>query len=323
MTKRLTVSALVYGDEYASIFIGSYLPSFLDPKNAGGLKDRVDFELFTDQATLDTLKTSDAFARLQQLLSVTVRRLPPGLTHDQRYGVQGTQIRYGVQSAYDAGQCWMCTTADSVFGAGVIPTILTALDAGHDSVIGSGLRTTAEVVTPAIYNAQRALPASEFFQLALPNLHPLWLASLWDSPHFTPIPYCLCWTDGRELLVRKPAIDAWVVTPDKDMLGVQGSSDMVLWRHAKNPKWFTEWHELPIVLSEPLRCFYPPWALGQHASVSGYLEWARIHIAPDAIKNLETVWRFAPAHLPRNPELRTQSDSVISDILKAHAQVVA
>lgn len=323
MTQKLTVSCLVYGSDYAGIFAGSYLTSFLDASNAEAVKDQLSFELFTDQPTLDMLYQAGTFNRLREMLPVTIQRLPRGITYEQRYNLQGLQIQHGIKDALSSGSDWMCTTADSCFGSGVIQTIVREMNDGHDSVIGAALRTTAEFVTGPIFEGQKALSAGELFNLSFPYLHPIWVASLWDSTSFTPLPYCLGWTDGQELLVRKPAIDAWAIRPKPEMLGLAGSSDMVLWRHAHEPAWHSEWSELPIVLCEPLRCFYPPWRLANRATVKGYLEWADQHIAQDAIKELNTTWRFAHPDTPKNDALQHRSDQTIHAILRERARAVA
>lgn len=323
MTKRLTVSCLVYGQEYAAIFAGSYLTSFLDASNAEAVKDQIDFELFTDQPTLDVLYGAETFDRLRKMVPVTVRRIPRGAAYDHRYQMQALQIANGVANALETGSDWMCSTADSCFGAGVFQTIVTELNDGHDAVIGAALRTTAEYVTPQVFQAQRALPARDLFSTSFPYLHPIWVASIWDSHAFTSIPYCLCWTDGQQLLVRKPSIDAWAIRPKPELKGLAGCSDMVLWRHATEPVWHTEWAELPIVLTEPLHCFYPPWQLNHRATIKGYAQWASQHIAPDALKELNTTWRFAHPDTPLNPVLQQRSDQIIRAILREQSRAVA
>lgn len=320
MTKPLTVSCLVYGQDYAAIFASSYLTAFLAESNAGTAKDRLRFELFTDQQTLDLLRGAELFHRLRDTLPLTIRRLPVGLTYDQRYNTQALQIQHGLKTAVADGTDWMCTTADTCLGAGVIPTVLKDLDAGHDAVMGTALRVGSPHVCPVIQSGGTALDADALFALAFPHLHPIWVASLWDSSHFTSVPYCLTWTDGQQLLVRKPAIDAWAIRPTEGHLALRGCSDMVLWRLAENAKWYTDFTALPIVLTEPLHCFYPPWQFNYRTTTVNYLDWARQHIAPDALANLWRRWTFKPSTMLPNQALVAASDTIIRDILTRAGQ---
>lgn len=310
--RPLVICAIAYGDEYGALFSGPCLTSLLDPSNLPAVKDRVTFELYTDQRTLDGLQQTENFHRLKALLPVTVFRLQAP-HYDFRYSTEAQVLAASMGRASELGADFMYVNADLCYGVGTVPKMVQAMDDGHDAVAAQALRSTAEVIAQPLHDAQRALSASELFRLAFPALHPLWMASHWNAAHFTHSPYTLCWSDASQLITRSTSVSCYMVRPTASML--QGSPDMTMWRSVNNPLVITEWSDLPLVVCERILGFYPPHRMQGPASVGTYLQWAFQAGLRDQLANLNNLWHYQdpdhPATQLNRTILENESSSVV------------
>lgn len=320
--KKLLVSTLCYGPEYSGLFVGPYLTALLDPSNLPSVKDRVAFELYTDQPSLDVIRQSMQFMRLQQMVPVTVYLLP-SVTYETRYQHQGDILSPSLQHANTLDAALMVFNADQCMAKGLLPRIFEKLDAGYGAIAAMPMRCTAEHVRP--YLEQRAYEPSELFELAFPAIHPIWIANHWDSACFSNVPYQLCWSDPQQLVLRMTAINLLAVVPTPAMLSATGCADMVLWQTAENVYWAFDWMEFPVVAVEPLHCFWPAWTVGQKASPAHWLEFAAKAGITEWVANLSHAWIYRANPNTATPALIDQSRTVVDAItrLSAGAQASA
>ncbi len=312
----LLLADLAYGAEYARIFLNASLPTLLDASNLPAIKSNAAFVLFTDAATRPTIEADARFQALQRLVPTTVYTLP-ALTdpYGQRYDMQAMTLGLSMARAYKDGLALVYLTADGCYGAGAIPAMLTKLREGYDSVCGQALRTAAEVTEPALSSGQHAPTASELFQMGIRGLSPLWVASHWDSPCFSTIPYALLWSDAEQLVMRMTSVSVHAIQPTKALLQAKGCPDMVLFQGSAKPYMAYDWAEFPVINVEPLRCFYPPFQVGLRASATGYCEWAKRSVSRDSLRNLTHAWTY------QDPAKRPSAESTAALVDKSAAVV--
>ncbi len=315
----LLLASVAYGPEYARLFLGPQLVSLLDPSNLPAVSDRASFVLFTDEATKPTIEAHPRFQALRSLIPTTVYVIPKGRGYDHRYDVQALTLGLSMAKAYKEGQALMYLTADGCYGQGCVPALVAKLSEGYDSVCGQAIRSSAEAIEAPL--TSRGHSASELFELGFRTLNPLWIASHWESPCFSGIPYALLWSDTEQLVMRMASVSVHIIQPTKTLLQAKGCPDMVLHSGSTNPYMAYDWAEFPVVNVEPLRCFYPPFVVGHRASVEDYVAWSKGAIAPETLPNLTNVWRYQHP-LKRPSEASTEklveaSDAVVRRILDA------
>ncbi len=294
--KKLLISTLCYGSEYAGLFLGPYLTALLDPSNLPAVKDRVAFELYTDEATLNDIRQSMQFHRLQQMVDCMAYVLPPS-AYDQRYQLQGDTLGPALKHAHEMDAALMSFNADQCMAKGLLPKVVKALDDGYGGIAAMPFRSTAEHLKGTL--SARAYDAGEMFDLMLPAMHPIWIANHWENPCFSNVPYQLLWTDAEQVVLRMTAVNLLAVVPTEPMLSAQGCPDMVLWPHAKNVLVATDWSDFPVCAVEPLHCFWPAWTVGKRATTQGWLEFAGQAGLNDSLSNLRYAWTYrSPTHPP-------------------------
>ncbi|MGJ0510200.1 MAG: hypothetical protein ACR652_24400 [Methylocystis sp.] len=301
MTKLL-LSTLCYGPEYAGLFVGPYCTALLHPSNLPAVKDRVAFELYTDQQTLDDLRQSMQFRKIQQLVETTVYVIQPS-QYEERYQRQAETLLPALKHAAAMDAALMSFNADQCMSIGLLPKILKALDDGHGAIAAMPFRTTAEQIHRQL--AEAAKTPDELFELAFPAMHPILIANHWESATFSNVPYQLVWSDAEQFVLRMTSVNLLAVKPTPAMLTATGCPDMVLWQHAENVLFATDWADFPVVAVEPLHCFWPAWTIGKRASPHNWLDFARTAGLTDALANLNTAWVF------RHPTKRTDPAALI------------
>jgi hypothetical protein len=322
--KKLLLSTLCYGPEYAGLFCGPYLTALLDPSNLPAVKDRVAFELYTDEATLHNIRQSMQFHRLQQLVPCMAYVLPPS-AYENRYQLQADTLGPALKHAHEMDAALMSFNADQCMAKGLLPKVLKALDDGYGGIAAMPFRSTAEHVRGFL--TQKAYDAGELFDLMLPAMHPIWIANHWDNPCFSNVPYQLCWSDPEQMVLRMTAVNLLAVVPTEPMLSAAGCPDMVLWPHAKNVLMATDWAQFPVCAVEPLHCFWPAWTVGKHATPHSWLEFANSAGLHDSLTNLSYAWTFKhPTRLPSKEStehLLDRSSKTVETILTLAGATVA
>lgn len=312
----LLCAQLVYGPEYARIFLNAQLPTMLDASNLPAIKSQSAFVLFTDTATRPTIEADARFQAVQRLVPTTIYHLP-ALTdpYGQRYDMQALTLGLSMAKAYKDGLALAYMTADGCYGQGALPMMLAKLREGYDAVCGQAIRTAAEVTEPILTLGARAPTAGELFRLGFGALNPLWIAAHWESPCFSSIPYALLWSDAEQLVMRMTSVSVHAIQPTKALLAAKGCPDMVLFPGSTKPYLVLDWAECPVINVEPLRCFYPPFRVGVRASAKGYCEWAKRSVSRDSLRYLEHVWRY------QDPDKRPSAEST-AKLVEQSASVV-
>lgn len=315
----ILAASLAYGPEYARLFLGPHLSSLLDPSNLPAVPSQ--FVLFTDEATRPTIEAHPRFQQLQQTVPTQVYCIPQQ-SYDHRYDAQALTLGLSLARAYREDRCLLYLTADGCYGQGAIPAMWSRINEsgkGYDAVCGQAIRSAAEAIEPALTGL--CLPKGPLFELGFRCLNPLWVASHWESPCFSGIPYALLWSDTEQLVMRMASVSVHLIRPSKALLQARGCPDMVLPVYMERPYFGYDWAEFPVVNVEPLRCFYPPFVTGHRASVEDYVAWAKGAIDPQSLPNLRHAWVYQ--HPDKRPAtemtraLHAKSDAVVADILRA------
>ncbi len=320
----LLLSNLVYGERYTDLYLDCHLPAILDGSNLPAIADRTYVELYTDEASGARIVAHPSWACLAALLSATIHVLPIAADgHAQRYGIQALTFHRSLHRAYAEDRALIYTAADIVYGAGVLPALLAKIDEGFDSVFGVPMRGTSEAMQGPLSGYGKALTAAEQYQLCRPALHPLWVASNWDAPDFSRIPYALLWSDASQIVLRPLTISNLIVKVNARMLGVSPTTpDAMIDPYVLHPYYADQWSDFPTVELQGLSSFWPPSRPGP-ANVAEYQAWAKQAAPAHTLPNLKRTVHFCDPTQPPTPEstvaLMVRSDAVVAQILGSGA----
>lgn len=314
---KLLITNLVYGEMYADIFLNHHLNSFLDESNIPSLSERIEYAIFTDRETQPYLESHPKFKELASYVPVHLKLFDWPERSDldkfaERYALLVAIFKLSVQMALEKGMWLSPIVADLVCAKSYIPKVLCCMDKGFDSVFVMPMRSALEAMHHPLSAIEGALPAQDLFELAYANLHPLWVASHWNAPQFTKLPYSLVWNTGNSLVVRSFSVTPIVFIPTIEMLSVKSVIDVEIPSMCKKPFWATDWIDCPILGVEPLQCYYPPFKNGP-ANVEEIKAWAERHLHPSQ-------WGFLSQTLyyPRMlPGVSTSAALVNSDLVVA------
>lgn len=313
--KKLFLTNIAYGPMYTSLFLNVHLKSLMDETNIPKHKDRLEYHLFTDDASLKMIQNSETFKAMDALIPVHIWLLSNDrpFTFNDRYGLLVHTFKLSVEKALAANAYCSAMVADLCVAQNYIEKVLAPMDAGHDSVFMLPMRTAAEAMVPRMVNVKGALPAEDLYKLAYECLHPLWVACHFRSPQFTKLPFTLLWNSGTGLLAKSYSITPIIFTPMKEMLNVTGVIDVEVPGLMKNPKWVTDAVDCPIIGIEPLVCYYPPFT-NTVASTGAIRDWAMKNLHPTQHGFVERSL-FYPSKTAFNSQiLETSADSVVEQL---------
>jgi hypothetical protein len=263
--RKYTISNLVFGPNYSTLWLENQLKSLCDPTNLPALKKDydIDYVVFTDEETLQSISRHPNFMMLTQHCNVPIVKLswPPDADRfGSRYQLLVQMFHETLKGALANG-AWACSVwvADLVFAKGSVPKMLSHLEKGHDAVFNVPIRSAADSVHPVLAGMPGAPSDLELFELAYANLHHLWTHSTWDNPYFTKMPYSMLWNSGTGLVAHSFGITPIVFKPSEELKAVQGVIDADVPSFFKNPYWATDWTDAAVAGVEPLsNGHYPP-----------------------------------------------------------------
>ncbi len=316
MTKLLLAN-LVYGERYARLLLDCWLPAVLDPSNLPAVKSDARLEVYTDQPTAEIIKAHPNWQREGVPADLHVLPIPTD-AYQARYSLQAVCFHRSLHRAHAEGRALWFSTADTIYGKGVIPGVLAKMDAGHDAVIGVTMRGTAEPMADRLKDVNRACTASELYKGCRHFLHPLWLASNWNAPDFSHIPYTLLWSDREQIIARSVTMTPIAFVPNPAMLTLPPQTpDMMVDPYVQSPYFAYDWSEFPIIELQYLDSFWPPFSPGP-ASAETFKAWAK-GASPFGTANLRHAFHYydveAKPSVERTQALRAQSDAVVETLL--------
>ena len=147
------------------------------------------------------IASTPQYKRLSALIPVTYINIG-ARDFDGRYSSLIETLKDGLHFCLDQGSFLSPMVADLVMAQGYVGKLFEHLENGHDSVFVLPSRSAAESMSPILQRLPDALPAEDLCKLCFENLHPLWIACIWDSPLFSKLPYCLLWKLKRSWLVQ-------------------------------------------------------------------------------------------------------------------------
>jgi hypothetical protein len=300
----------VYGQLYPQLWLENQLKSLCDETNLPSLRDRYDVEyaIFTDEETLAGLTRHPNFTVLSQHCRISVIRLtwPPDVDRfSSRYNVLVQMFQQALNHALQENALLSVWVADLVFAKHALPRMLAHLERGHDAVFNVPLRGSADSANPILASIKGAPTDLELYEIAMRNLHHLWVASLWDSPLFSKFPYSMLWRTDTGLVAHSFGITPIVFKPSEALRAVRGVIDADVPSFFTNPYWATDWTDAPVAGIEPLsNGHYPPFQV-HRASVEGVVQWAKVGTVPVQTDNLDKPL-FYPSRKQFNDEALAQ-----------------
>lgn len=278
--QRYIMANLVYGPLYTDLWLRNQLKSLTDPTNLPALRDKYELEyaIFTDEETMRNITINPNYVQFAQHCSIHMIKLNWPADSDRvasRYNLLAQMIQQMVPVALERGAWLSCWVADLVFAKHALPRILKHLEKGHDAVFNVPLRSAADSLVPWLAKLPYAPTDLELFDHAYSHLHHLWVASLWNAPLFSRMPYSMLWkSEGAGLVAHNFAVTPIAFKPTIDMLNVVGGIDSDLPQHFTNPYWATDWTDAPVAGVEPLSNWhYPPFHM-HGSSVEHVVDWA-------------------------------------------------
>ncbi len=276
---KLIITNIVYGDTYTNLFLNYHLPSLLDDTNLPMYGKNTTYVIFTDNETQPILMKHPNVLRLMSICEVVFEEFSwrqDAKRFELRYSVLVGTFKMSVERACAGAYDYLCTwTADMVLAKNFFPKVLERMREGHDAVLMQPPRAAAETASPHLDKAEGALSDIDLWNVCFKNLHPLWVACHWDSPTFTSMPFSLLWNTGYGLLVRSYSVTPIIFKPTLDMMETKKVVDAEIPQRFKNPFFAHDWDEAPIIQSEPVCCYYPPFVHEREPYLRGSGEWVR------------------------------------------------
>lgn len=279
MKQKYIISMLCYGQLYPDLWVTNQLKSLCDPTNLPALQEKYDVEyvLFTDDPTLQAVTKHPNFTQLTRWCPVQTVLLHWPADADQfasRYNLLAQMLQNVIPEAIEKNAILSAWVADLVVAKGALPKILSHFDRGHDAVFMVPIRCAADAANVPLAQLPGAPTDLELFEIAYRNLHHLWIASQWNAPQFTRMPYSILWNSYSGLLAHNLGVTPIAFRPNESMRAVRGGIDSDLPGMCKNPYWCTDWTDAPVAGVEPLsNGHYPPFTQDT-ASIEKVTHWA-------------------------------------------------
>lgn len=310
---KICISNLVYGANYTSIFLDFHLKSLIENVHDKNLIEPSWYLIFTDGGNVETIKSHPNFQILTNYFSFDFYILPNQAEYQQRYSLQGIQQHYTAKFALEKNVLMLFSVADLYFGPNFLSNaIVKMMGDDHDAIVTHAMRVAFESTSPILKNHFIA-NSDHLFEIGFANPHPLWVASNWDSPLFSRIPYHILWTDESSILVRGFSLTPLVVRAQEWMLQAGGCTDITYMANLKKPYISSDWHEFPSLELGMLFSFYPPFS-NQRASTANVAQWASENIPKENWANLNHHMFFKKRGSLVNQSLISRSEVIAQEI---------
>lgn len=321
---------LVYGinqSPYPTLFLENHIKSLVDQTNIPALRDNYspEYVLYTDEETLQALCRHPSYMQLSQVCPIHVVKMAWPADADKfasRYGLLCQMFHNVLPLALEKNAYLGLWVADLVFAKHALPRMLKRLDDGHDGVFMVPIRSAADSVSALLQRLPGAPTDLELFEMAYANLHHLWVASHWDSPMFSKMPYSMVWNSGTGLCTHHFGITPIVFKPTEEMKKVRGVIDADVPSFCKNPFWAKDWVDAPVAGVEPLsNGHYPPF-LQHKASIDYVVQWSKQGTIPVQAENLHKALFYPSERTFNNGSLTDTAygiaTNIQSEIRKVH-----
>ena len=318
--RKYLMANLVYGQPYTQLFLDNQIKSLLDPTNLPALaKDyELQFILFTDDETFPNVTRHPAFIALSRICRTDIVKLnwPPDADRfNSRYALLVDMFKRVLNEAFAreayATSVWV---ADLVFAKECLPKLMSRIELGHDAVFNVPIRGAADFINLPLSQMQGAPTAMELFDFTYRALHHLWVASHWDAPLFTRMPYSMLWNSYSGLIAHNFGITPIIFRPLPEMKNVKGVIDADVPSFCKNPYWATDWVDAPVAGVEPLsNGHYPPF--NQHrASIDYVVKWAPKGTQPCQVDYLDKPLFYPSKRAIANDGLIAAAQGIANEI---------
>lgn len=309
---KICVSNLVYGSNYTSIFLNFHLKSLIENIHDKNLIELSWYLIFTDGANIEEIKNHPNFKILSNYFIFNFYVLPKQAKYNERYSLQGIQQQHTAKFAIDKNLLMLFCVADLYFGPNFLKNALEKMQGEYDAIVTHAMRVAFESTSPILVS-KHIENSDDLFEIGFANPHPLWVASNWDNPLFSKIPYHLLWTDESSILIRGFSITPLIVRPQQWMLQAGGCTDITYMANLKKPYISSDWHEFPSLELGMLFSFYPPFN-NHRSSPQRVAKWASQYIPESNWKNLNYSMIFKRRSTPLNESLLLRSKIITDEI---------
>jgi len=310
---QICMSNLVFGPSYVNIFLNFHLKSLIENLSDQNLFSHSYYLIFTDEESISLIEKHPNFDQLKSIFKVHFIKIEKdALSYQARYQLQTYQSQVTAQFALTNNLLLHMAAADLYYGENYFVNTLARLDQGFDAVVHVPMRVAYE--SAAQYLSDRKLSVDELFEVAFNNLHPLWLASNWNSPYFSKIPYHMIWSDERTICLRGFSLSPVTVVPKDWMLGAGGCTDITYLPNLQNPYYCLDWSEVPMLELGHIMSFYPPFST-LPSNAKRVADWARTATVPSNFDNLNKAVIFKKTTEEVNDDLIIQSQIIANEIL--------
>jgi len=310
---KICISNLVYGDSYTIIFLDYHLKSVIENVRSNVVIENSYYLIFTDGKNIDLIKRHPNFQFLQSYFSFNFLVFSENLEYNNRYSYQGIQQQHTAKFCLENELLMLFSVADLYYGPNFFKNAIEKMSLGHDAIVTHAMRVSFESV--GSYLKDNSFEDSDtLFDIGFANPHPLWVASNWDSPLFSRIPYHMLWTSEQSILVRGFSLGPLVTKPQDWMLAAGGCTDITYMANLKTPYISQDWHEFPSLELGMLFSFYPPF-LNRRASPALVADWASKNIPQENYKNLFHYMIFKKKNSPIEQPLVERSLTIAQEIV--------
>jgi hypothetical protein len=308
---KICISNLVYGQPYIDIFLNFHIKSLLENFSEEEFCQRPIYLIFTGEEGLPVIQSHENFSKLKHKFDIQFIKLEGALLHNLRYQLQTSQMQWTVKFALEHKLLVHMASADIYYGKNFFKNALIHIKAGYDSVICPPIRVTFESASSYLLGPE--LSVDELFEVGFNNLHPLWVASNWESPLFCALPYQILWSDEKSICLRGFSVSPMLFYAQEWMSNMGGCIDLTLSPHFKKPYFCIEWSELPVIELCQILHFYPPFK-NKKANIQDVANWAKVHADPANYSMLSKYTIIKKINDPINEELIFKS-KLITDVI--------
>lgn len=313
MKNKVLISNLVYGDPYTQIFLDLHLKSLIENCGDSPFSKSSIYLIYTDGKNIDRIKNHENFKVLTRYFRTQFITISSELRYDRRYSIQTVQLQHSLKVAIENSALMQQACADVYYGSNFWRNAIELInDKSVQVIFGNAIRSAYETTSSLLMGKQ--VSNDELFDIALSNLHPLWLSCNWEAPLFSRIPYHIIWTRDEQIICRSFSMSPLIFEPSANMLTAGGCSDITLRRYCDKIHFERDWQNAPIIELGMLSAFYPPFGRGK-ASVSSVASWAISNVLPENHRNIELFQVIKKTTTRESCSLISETEDIANSIL--------
>lgn len=210
---------VVWGEAFIKFFLRFALPCQLSPGNIPGLRHNKNskYIIYTTEDDAEKLRQAEAIQRLSAYIEIEYFTVIPADAHYLHSGdvhnVLAAFHRHAVKRASTAGAYLIIWAPDALMSDGTLVRVETLAEAGFDTVLATGLRTTMEDMLDWLESKPAeafSLSAEDMVRHGIRCLHPMIASMVWESERFNNRwPSQFIWRDGDGLML----VHSWHLHP--------------------------------------------------------------------------------------------------------------